>query len=1791
MAVRRNGKILSLVLLCLVALIFLSVATAVSTMPATAAEWDGTATTWTQGGGSVDNPFILENASHLAFLAQQTAEGNDYNGTYFKIADGVGEIDLSNDGAFSWTPIGFVGYDGSSATSISPFNGNFNGNGAVLKNLSVAGDIYMAGLFGYIGEHAAVYGFSVDGALDLVGIAAAGAIAGRNDGEIYDINVLCEVSISGTEEKGTRVGGIVGENYGSVSNVNVTSVTIDTAETAGGVVGENWGNINNVIIGEEVTLSITADRVGGIAGASYKEISLTAFYGALNATSSYVGGIAADNDQDGLIEYSVNIGRVTVNSEEALVGGIASQNNGSISGCYYVCDNPLDNYDSMIFGGIAGGNGGAISDSFVKGKAYGTIVGGITGTNSGTIERVLFVGVTDESGYGLGGVEEGIFGGIVGINTSLSATISSAITFTNYPSYGAVGAIIGEGEADISNSYYNGGSLFAPTADGVIATDGDFLSSDDFELTGFTQRSGSLPVLDIFSAYDGDALEGLTDRFSTDMTDAVTLGNRIEVTLDGALYPVYGDMAIHLPLLQSDGFIHTEWELDGDTVFNPLSMVKFSERTSLTAVWTIEEITLVSQNYTDGIIEVYDDDAEYILSAVFSHALTITYEWYYSSELSEVYESFAVMPGVTDGSLTVKDVLDSGYYYVKATVSGKATSSAEEMTTSLRSGIFSVSILPTTYSGITHDELSGDDYIYDPNKTLADFVLNENFHWVDAGIVPDCATTTYRAYYWEGDYNYEPYELDITIILNKATYVQGDVPTHAVIDAGRYMGVTLSYYSTLLSPYFRWENGDYVPVPTDGATYYSAYYNADPTNYEDCSVTIGFILRKGEATSNTYRSEFSGSYDPNKTLADYIFTEENFYWVNPGIVPDCATRSYRAYYCLDDVRYERFEFDVNVNISKAVPSVSVTVSHRSVYYEEEALPSISVESSDISGTVVWETDVLLLGRHSYKWIFTPDTEYVVNYSTAEGYVSVNALAIAITELAVSGTYKDSYVAFETFDTDNLIVELVYNSGRRDVLTADLYTVVYPDERDYFLFGDESVTLVYAEDSAITCIVSVNVGKVVVAEPTASNSPTGDNKFTFNLQDVTPDLPTSILYDMRGDLTARNVGNYEIEITLADPVNYRWQTTAGAVYTFSWEITVRYLEVPTVSNVYRFTGRVITCSEISATQYYNVAGNSGYYVGPYDITLSLLDKVNTAWESGSTDNQIVQWHIRPKLVNAPIPVDKTYVYNGSGIAFEYTGADVEITDGGIYTNAGRYTVYFDLADKDNFVWNNDGEEGGTDTKSFPFVIEKKSITVPNPTVTEFVYDGTAIELPVETESTVFEVVNYIYTSVGDYEAKVTLRDPNNYRWEGKSDDTITVTIPWSIVPRRIGRPQVGNMPTYTGSNLKAPVTESDYYVITGDTVKTLATDGLTYTATVSLIDPDNTCWQDGGVENIVIEWGILRRTITSPTGGGTLTYNGAEQRIRVVVDSGCLVTGDRATIAGDYNVTVKLPDADNYIWDDNTTAPKTIEWTIDPMKVTRPQVRGDSVYRAGGVTANISTSVYYTVTNNRAVNVGQYFATVSLNDKHNYAWDNMATADLILPWNIVRAPVTVPKIDVNLIYSGIAQTIGLSGTDYYTVTGITGTAAGEYQAVLTLTDPTNHSWDDGTTAPKIIVWHIRKLTLDAGADVELPDTYIAGSTLPTPSKSGYYFDGWYLTPDFSGEKITSITELTADTTLYAKWVASGLNSPDDVVVNKGGDRGGLSTMAIVGIIILGVSAVIAVLIIILVFTTRGKKRIY
>ena len=71
-----------------------------------------------------------------------------------------------------------------------------------------------------------------------------------------------------------------------------------------------------------------------------------------------------------------------------------------------------------------------------------------------------------------------------------------------------------------------------------------------------------------------------------------------------------------------------------------------------------------------------------------------------------------------------------------------------------------------------------------------------------------------------------------------------------------------------------------------------------------------------------------------------------------------------------------------------------------------------------------------------------------------------------------------------------------------------------------------------------------------------------------------------------------------------------------------------------------------------------------------------------------------------------------------------------------------------------------------------------------------------------------------------------------------------------------------------------------------------------------------------------------------------------------------------------------------------------------------------------------------------------------------------------------------------------------------------------------------------------------------------------NSLPTPTMSGYTFEGWY-TDQLEGDKITVNTEFGADTTIYAHWVPNASDKTPAVIKPGTASTDGFAWKAHVG----------------------------
>lgn len=132
-------------------------------------------------------------------------------------------------------------------------------------------------------------------------------------------------------------------------------------------------------------------------------------------------------------------------------------------------------------------------------------------------------------------------------------------------------------------------------------------------------------------------------------------------------------------------------------------------------------------------------------------------------------------------------------------------------------------------------------------------------------------------------------------------------------------------------------------------------------------------------------------------------------------------------------------------------------------------------------------------------------------------------------------------------------------------------------------------------------------------------------------------------------------------------------------------------------------------------------------------------------------------------------------------------------------------------------------------------------------------------------------------------------------------------------------------TYTGQAQSPSWNSFDTNALTISGMTT-GTNAGTYTAIFT--PKENYQWSDGTTTAKEVTWTIGRASMAIPAQSGTLTYTGSAQSPTWSnYDSAKMTLGGTTsgTNAGSYNAT--FTPGSNYKWSDNTTAAKTVAWTI------------------------------------------------------------------------------------------------------------------------------------------------------------------------------------------------------------------------------------------------------------------------
>ena len=366
------------------------------------------------------------------------------------------EITVCYAPANTWTAIGTLNKD---------FCGVFNGDGYAVCGIYINTRNAIQGLFG-INRHSIIANLGVAESYIYADSYWVGGVVGCNYGTVTNCYNTGSVVASGD-----NVGGVVGFSDGTVTDCyNVGSVT--GKENVGGVVGYN-GYGTSAVTDCYNTGRVNGNRnVGGVIG--FNCSSITECYNTGNITGSNgVGGVIGGSNSS--ITDCYNTGSVTGRYHVGGVVGSVVRKDGSnshVTDCYN--EGSITGDESV--GGVAGYNLGTVTDcyniSIVNGNER---VGGVVGYNDsfvdeGTVTNCYNTGsITGSNGVG----------GVVGYNYG---TVTYCYNTGSVTGDESVGGVLGQKlNGSITNCYYYIGCCASSNSYGTALTNEQMLCAESFE--------------------------------------------------------------------------------------------------------------------------------------------------------------------------------------------------------------------------------------------------------------------------------------------------------------------------------------------------------------------------------------------------------------------------------------------------------------------------------------------------------------------------------------------------------------------------------------------------------------------------------------------------------------------------------------------------------------------------------------------------------------------------------------------------------------------------------------------------------------------------------------------------------------------------------------------------------------------------------------------------------------------------------------------------------------------------------------------------------------------------------------------------------------------------------------------------------------------------------------------------------------------------------------------------------------------------------------------------------------
>ncbi len=678
--------------------------------------------------------------------------------------------------------------------------------------------------------------------------------------------------------------------------------------------------------------------------------------------------------------------------------------------------------------------------------------------------------------------------------------------------------------------------------------------------------------------------------------------------------------------------------------------------------------------------------------------------------------------------------------------------------------------------------------------------------------------------------------------------------------------------------------------------------------------------------------------------------------------------------------------------------------------------------------------------------------YSTNIPSTDLYTVVNVSNVNLAkEYDIICTIKEGFrnnYKWEIGDEVNSIVKFIINKGTTDITNFSMTGWTYNDQA-YEPYAEARLNEVAFDNTLIDFIYYTIDGEKLNSKP-------------------------------------ENAGKYICTAVIKGTDNYNgWEES------IPFTIEKDTIEIPRIDPQY-YTGEKLI-PDIPTSTLYAIDRVDGTDAGKYISTLTLIN-TNYKWSNDSEDSVDIEFEILKSYssikdfeindstygISESIPSAKIYLqdnilFTKAEVIFKYyvdiDNEKVEITKP---INAGNYYVKGFVECTDNYT--------SSQTEYKAFIIEKRTINTPQNVSAEYIGENQTAKIKgVDGLYTIIENLGGV--NCGDYNIKLQLVHPENYKWSTTDDAIVTIKFEitlaqnsWKIEP--IFEETVWTYPeTIIEPNAEAEFGEVEIkYInqISKEEFSTLPTIPGEYSAIYYV--QGNTHYSS---LNKTIYFSILKKELTVPD-NITIEYYASAYTTNIQDTNEYTVSNITRTEAGNYNVvcTIKEDKRLYYKWPNTESATYNVQFIINKSdeKIT-DFIMGDWIYgetesnpTANFLFGNEKISFTYSktkdgqYTSTKFTDVGTYFVKAKVLESKNYIGDEQ-----ILDYTINLGQAQIYELVIedwtyNMTASDPSEKHNLGSVEYtyYTIDGENKltkldskpTNAGNYRLVATIATTDN-----------------------------------------------------------------------------------------------------------------------------------------